>query len=335
MKAIVQESYGSPDDLQLKDIETPTIGRREVLVRVRAASVHPDVSHVLRGRPYVLRAMGAGVRRPRNVVPGTDVAGVVEAVGAAVTRFTPGDAVFGETVRGHQWHNGGAYAELVAVPEKALVAKPDALSFEQAAAVPTSALIAYQAVHSQGRVGPGQRVLVNGAAGGVGLYAVQLARVYGARVTGVDHGDKLDLVRAVGADQVIDYTLQDFTRVGGRYDVIVDIPGNRAISDIRRALRPTGTYVLVGHDRFGESGRWVGDTLGRFARLAVTSPFVTQQLSPPTTRPTEHPLAEIADLISAGTVTPVVDRAFPLAQTAAAIRYLESGRARGKVVVTV
>ena len=335
MKAIVQQSYGSPDDLQIEEIEAPTIGRGEVLVRVRAASVHPDVSHVLRGRPYMLRVMGAGVRRPRTVVPGTDMAGVVEAVGSAVTRFAPGDAVFGETVRGHQWHHGGAYAELVAVPEKALVAKPASVTFEQAAAVPTSALIAYQAVHSQGRVGPGQRVLVNGAAGGVGLYAVQLALAAGARVTGVDHGDKLDLVRTVGADRVVDYTLQDFTRVGGRYDVIIDIPGNHAVSDIRRALRPTGTYVLIGHDRFGESGRWVGQSLRRFARLAVTSPFVTQQLSPPTVKPTEHPLSAIADLIEAGILNPVVDRTFPLAETAAAIRYLESGQARGKVVITV
>jgi NADPH:quinone reductase-like Zn-dependent oxidoreductase len=335
MKAIVQEAYGSPDDLQLKDIETPTIRRDEVLVRVRAASVHPDVSHVLRGTPYVLRAMGAGVRRPRRVVPGTDVAGVVTAVGAEVTGLAPGDEVFGETMRGHQWHNGGAYAEFVAVPAAALVPKPASVSFEEAAAVPTSGLVAYQAVRSQGRVGPGQRVLVNGAAGGVGAYAVQLARVFGARVTGVDHGSKLDLVRLVGADQVLDYTLHDFTRVGGRYDVIVDIPGNRSVSDIRRALKPTGTYVLVGHDHYGQAGRWVGASLRRFARLAVTSPFVTQQLSPAIAKPGEPPLAYLAELLEEGSLVPVVDRVFPLAETVEAIRYLESGQARGKVVISI
>ena len=251
MLAIVQDSYGSADVLQLREIPTPVVGDREVLVRVRAASVHPDVWHVLTGRPYVLRIMGARVRRPRNRVPGTDVAGRVEGVGRSATRFRPGDEVFGECVRGHQWHNGGAFAEYVAVRERELARKPARLTFERAAAVPTSGLLAMQGVRDQGGVQAGQRVLVNGAGGGVGSFAVQLANASGAVVTGVDVAEKLDVVRAAGADRVIDATHEDFTRTGARYDLIVDVPGNRPISECRRALTPSGTYVLIGHDGFG------------------------------------------------------------------------------------
>jgi NADPH:quinone reductase-like Zn-dependent oxidoreductase len=333
MQAIVQDTYGSADALELREIPTPAVGADDVLVRVRAASVHPDVWHVLTGRPYVLRVMGAGLRRPRNPVPGTDVAGRVEAVGPRVTRFRPGDEVFGECVRGHQWHNGGAFAEYAAVRDRALARKPARLTFEQAAAVPTSGLLALQGVRDQGGVQAGQRVLVNGAAGGVGSFAVQIARASGAVVTGVDVAEKLDVVRAL-ADRVIDATHEDFTRTGARYDLIVDIPGNRSISECRRALTPSGTYVLIGHDGFGEAGRWFG-SIGRFLGLLVRSPFVSQRISPRNTARTTDPLGVLAELVEAGELTPAVDRTFPLSEVPEAIRYLAAGRARGKVVVTI
>jgi NADPH:quinone reductase-like Zn-dependent oxidoreductase len=344
MRAIVQDAYGSPGVLELREIPMPAVGPDDVLVRVRAASVHPDVWHVLTGRPYVLRLMGAGLRRPRNPVPGTDVAGRVEAVGRSVTRFRPGDEVFGECVRGHQWHNGGAFAEYVAVRERALARKPARLTFEQAAAVPTSGLLALQGVRDQGGVQAGQRVLVNGAGGGVGSFAVQIAKASGAVVTGVDVTEKLDVVGAL-ADRAVDATHEDFTRrrlvghgrprTGAPYDLIVDIPGNRPVSACRRALTPTGTYALIGHDGFGESaGRWFG-SIGRFLGLLVRSPFVSQRIGPRSTSRTTDPLGALAELIEAGELTPAVDRAFPLGEVPAAIRYLAAGRARGKVVVTV
>lgn len=259
MKAIVQDKYGSPDALELREIDIPVVKDDEVLVRVHAASVHPDVWHVVLGRPYVLRIMGAGLLKPKNSVPGTDVAGHVESVGKDVTRFQPGDEVFGETLTRNQWHNGGAYAEFVSVREEALALKPANLTFEQAAAVPSTGFIAVQRVRDQGRVQAGQRVLINGAGGGVGTFAVQLAKAYGADVTGVDTTTKLDMVRSLGADQVIDYTQEDFTKSGEVYDLIVDIPGNHSFSDCKRALAPKGTYVLIGHDGFGDSGGpWIG-----------------------------------------------------------------------------
>ena len=241
MKAIVQDAYGSPDVLKLQEIDKPVAEDDEVLVRVRAASVHPDVWHVLTGLPYVLRLMGAGLRKPRNPVPGTDVAGLVESVGRNVTRFRSGDEVFGETLKGMQWINGGAYAEYATAPESALALKPANVTFEQAAAVPTSALIALPSLRAGGEIQAGQKVLVNGAGGGVGSVAVQLAKAFGADVTGVDSASKLDMVRSIGADQVIDYTQEDFTRRGERYDLIFDIPGNYSLSDCRRALTPGGT----------------------------------------------------------------------------------------------
>src|SRR5687768_8027311 len=256
MKAIVQQEYGSPDEvLELQDIDKPAVKDDEVLVRVHAASVHPDVWHVVRGVPYVLRIMGAGLIKPKNRVPGTDVAGHVESVGRNVKQFQPGSEVFGESVKGHQWHNGGAFAEYVSVPEDALALKPANVTFEQAAAVPTSGFIAIQGIRDQGHVQAGHRVLINGAGGGVGTFAVQLAKAFGADVTGVDSSGKLDMVRSIGADQVIDYMQEDFTQSGKRYDLILDVPGNHSFSALRRALTPKGTYVLIGHDRFGDSGR--------------------------------------------------------------------------------
>lgn len=332
MKAVVQDGYGSPDVLALQEVAQPAVRDDEVLVRVRAASVHPDVWHVVSGRPYVLRLIGAGLRRPNNRIPGTDMSGVVESVGANVTGLTPGDPVFGETVRGHQWRNGGAFAEYVSVREQALAVKPDNVTFEQAAAVPTAGLITLQNLPP---IAPGQQVLVNGAAGGVGALAVQLIKAQGATVTGVDHPSKLDLLRSFGADEVIDYTTTDFTKGTARYDLIFDIPGNHSLSACRRVLTPTGKYVLIGHDNYGAAGRWLGG-IGGVLKTVVLSPFVSQlpnlNLSPPNKKTL---MTTLRDHLAAGTLTPTIDRTFPLSEAAAAIRYLASGNTRGKVILTV
>ena len=335
MKAIVQERYGPADVLELREIDRPTAKDDEVLVRVRASSVHADVWHAMRGVPYVLRIMGSGIRRPKHRVPGTDLAGHVESIGARVTRFEPGDEIFGQSLRANLWRNGGALAEYAAVPEAMLELKPAGITFEQAAAVPTSGSLAVQHVRDEGRTQAGQTVLINGAGGAVGTFAVQLAKAYGASVTGVDAPEKLDMLRSIGADQVLDYTQEDFTQRDERYDFILDIAGNHPWSECRRALTPIGTYVLSGFDQYGRSGhRWFG-SLGRFAKLIVISPFVTQ-LHP--FRGTKDPgdrLVLLKELIEAGKVTPVIDRTLPLSEVPDAIRYLETGQARGKVVITV
>jgi NADPH:quinone reductase-like Zn-dependent oxidoreductase len=254
MKAVIQDKYGSPDALELREIDEPPIEDDEVLVRVRAASVHPDVWHVVTGLPYLLRLMGAGLLKPKNRIPGTDMAGHVEAVGKNVKEFRPGDEVFGETLRGLQWHNGGAYAEYVAVPEDMLALKPANVTFEQAASVPTTGYIVLMNLRGKAQVKPGQKVLINGAGGGVGTLALQIAKAHGATVTAVDSTEKLDMLRSLGADQVIDYTQEDFTRRDERFDLIFDIPGNHSFSDCRRVLTPEGVYVLIGHDHFGQQG---------------------------------------------------------------------------------
>ena len=337
MKAIVQEKYGSPYDvLNLKDVDKPMLKDDEVLVRVHAASVHPDVWHVVRGLPYVLRLMGAGLLRPKNSVPGTDVAGHVESVGKIVTQFQQGDEVFGETIKGHQWTNGGAYAEYVSVPEDSLALKPANITFDQAAAVPTSGLIALQNLPNEGRLHLGQRVLVNGAGGGVGTIAVQLAKAYGANVTGVDDTTKLEMVRSIGADHLIDYTQEDFTESGERYDLIFDIPENHPFSACRRVLAPNGNYVLIGHDIFGQgAGRWFG-SIPRVLKLVALSPFVSQLPTPNFSMPDKkNQMAVLKDLLEAGKITPIIDRTYPLAEVPEAIGYLEEGHARGKVIITV
>jgi NADPH:quinone reductase-like Zn-dependent oxidoreductase len=335
MKAIVQNRYGSADVLELREVDDPVVGDDQLLVRVRAASVHADVWHVMRGVPYVLRIMGAGVRRPKNLIPGTDLAGHVESIGPNVTRFQPGDDVFGQSLVANLWRHGGAFAEYAAVPEARFELKPAGLTFEQAAAVPTSGSLAVQGVRDEGRVQVGQKVLINGAGGAVGTFAVQVAKAYGADVTGVDAAAKLDMLRSIGADRVLDYAQEDFTRSGERYDVILDIAGNHPWPEIRRALTPEGTYVLIGHDQYGAAGhRWFG-SLGRFAKLALIAPFV-RQLHP--FRGAKDPgdrLDVLKGLIEAGTVTPVIDRTFALSQVPEAIRFLESGKAAGKVIITV
>ena len=335
MRAIVQESYGPAELLQLRDVEPPAVGERDVLVRVKAASLHPDVWHMLRGEPRVLRLMGAGLVRPKRPIPGTDLAGVVEATGPDVTRFDVGDEVFGKTVGANSWRNGGAYAELATVREDLLERKPANLTFEQAAASPDSGTIAIQGVRDEGRLQRGQRVLINGAGGGVGTFAVQVAKVLGAvDVTAVDVTQKLERLRSIGADRTLD-AAEDFTAAGERYDVILDIPGNRPFAAIKRALTAEGTYVLIGHDAFGREGRrWVG-SIGRFLELLIRSPFEKQL---PGLRGAKDPgdrMQLLTTLLEDGAVVPVIDRTFPLAEVPSAIRYLETGAAIGKIVITI
>jgi NADPH:quinone reductase-like Zn-dependent oxidoreductase len=335
MRAVVQDGYGSADLLEVREIDTPTVADDEVLVRVRAASVHPDVWHVVSGRPYVLRLMGSGLRSPKNRVPGTDVAGHVESVGGKVTRFRPGDEVFGETVSGYQWHNGGAYADFVAVPQDALALKPGNITFEQAAAVPTSGLIALHNLPDAAGLRSGHRVLVNGAGGGVGAFAVQLAKGYGATVTGVDNAAKLDMIRSRGADRVIDYAKEDFTLSGERYDFIFDVPGNHSFRECRRALTPTGGYVLIGHDGFGDTaGRWLG-SLPRALGLLAMAPFVSQLAMNFSMPSKKDSMAVLQDFLETGKLTPLVERTYSLSEVPKALRYLQEGQARGKIVIAV
>jgi NADPH:quinone reductase-like Zn-dependent oxidoreductase len=334
VRAIVQDGYGPADRLRLREVERPAVGDDEVLVRVRATSVHPDVWHVVTGQPFALRLMGSGLRRPACPIPGTDLAGTVEAVGAKVTRFRPGDEVFGESLRGYSWRNGGTFAEYASVPESGLAAKPPNVTFEQAATLPTPGYILLLNLPS-GWPRPGQRVLVNGAAGGVGTITVQLAKASGAFVTGVDHTSKLELVRSLGADEVVDYTSTDVTRGGQRYDLIVDIPGGRPFAAYRRVLAPGGKYVLIGHDQYGRAGRrWLG-SLPRFARLGVLSLFVGQlRRGGPARLDKQQAMATLRDHLEAGHLTPVIDRTYDLSEAAQAIRYLATGQALGRVVLT-
>lgn len=336
MKAIVQHRYGTADDLELCDIPVPAPAADEVLVRVRAASVHADVWHVVAGLPYVLRLMGAGLRQPKNRVPGTDLAGVVASIGKDVTRFRAGDEVFGETLRSMQWNNGGAYAEYATAPEDGLVLKPAAVTFEQAASVPTSALIALMNLRDFGRIRAGQNVLINGAGGAVGSIAVQLAKAFGAEVTAVDCTEKLELLRALGADHVIDYTTTDFTKGAARYDLILDIPGNHSFGQCRRVLTPEGIWVLVAHDNYGKGmHRWLG-AIPRMLALMIRALF-TRQLPRATFKMPDRKkaLALLTQLLETGQLTPHIDRTFPLEEAPAALRYLQTGRVKGKVILTI
>jgi NADPH:quinone reductase-like Zn-dependent oxidoreductase len=284
----------------------------------------------------VLRIMGSGARNPKTLVPGTDMAGVVEAVGENVTQFASDDDVFGETIRGMQWINGGAYAEYVSAPADSLLSKPSTVTFEEAAAVPTSGLIALQGIHYQGQVEPGQTVLVNGAGGGVGTFAVQIAKADGATVTGVDSPEKVETIASIGADHLIDYTEEDFTRGREQYDLILDIAGNHSFGECRQALTRDGKYVLIGHDHYGEFGRRFFGSIPRFLKLMAMSPFVSELSGMGfSTPPKSDSLATLREFVESGDLTPVVDRTFPLNEVPDAIRYLESGCVRGKVVISV
>ncbi len=335
MRAIVQNRYGSPDDLEIKDVEVPAFGPDDVLVRVRAASLHPDVWHVVAGRPYVLRLMGAGFAKPKQPIPGTDMAGIVESVGRSVTRFRPGDAVFGETTTAHQWAHGGAFAEYVSVRQDLLAPKPGNVTFEQAASVPSSGLIALLNLRGLDQWPPGRKVLVNGAGGGVGALALQLMKARRAHVTAVDGASKLDMLRSLGADEVIDYAREDFTRRGARYDFIFDIPGNRPFSEIRRALGPDGRYVLIGHEAYGASGKRVFGLIPRFLGLMALSRFVTPLRGPALPLPTkEESMAVLRESLENGTLTPVIDSTFPLDRVREAFRHMIEDETRGKVILT-
>jgi NADPH:quinone reductase-like Zn-dependent oxidoreductase len=324
MNAITQDRYGDADVLEFGDVEEPVVGENDVLIRVRAAGSGPDVWHIMAGKPYMARpALGWG--RPKVPIRGWDVAGTVEAVGAAVTEFRPGDEVMGTAER-------GSFAELTVAPADKLVRKPERLTFEQAAAVPISGTTAIQALRDKGRVRPGQSVLVIGAGGGVGTFAVQIAKAMGAMVTGVASASKLDLVRSIGADDVIDYTRKDFTDGSRRWDVIIDTAGRRPLRELRRALTPKGTLVVVGGDG---GGSWTGGFFRGMLRGPILSMFGVQTFGWLNAKATKEDLQALSELIEAGKVTPVVDRTFDLAEAADAVRYLAEGHPSGKIVVTV
>jgi NADPH:quinone reductase-like Zn-dependent oxidoreductase len=323
MKAVVQDVYGSADVLQLRDIPTPVPADGEVLIRVRAAGVDQGVWHLMTGMPYLVRLFGYGLKKPKVPVRGREVAGVVEAVGAGVTRFRSGDEVFGTCE--------GSFAEFVCAKEDLVALKPANLTFEETAAAPISAVTALQAVRDAGQVAAGQKVLVIGAGGGVGSFAVQLAKVFGAEVSGVCSTGKMDLVRSLGADHVIDYTHDDFSRAGLLYDVILDTAGNRPLSVSRKALAPRGTLVIVG----GEGG---GKLTGGFERslgAPLASLFSGQKFKGLVSTENHRDLDALTSMIEAGSVKPSIDKVYPLAEAPAAVAYLHEGRVRGKVVVSI
>lgn len=324
MKAIVFHRYGPPEVLGYEEIERPAAGDDDILIKVRAASVNPMDWHFMRGEPYFVRMM-TGLRKPKLTRLGADVAGQVEAVGRNVTRFKPGDEVFGAC--------RGAFAEYACASESALALKPDNVTFEQAAAVPVAAFTALQGLRDKGHIQPGQKVLINGAAGGVGTFAVQIAKSFGAEVTGVCSTRNVDRVRSAGANQVVDYTQEDFTQSGHRYDVIFDCIGNHTLSAFRRALTPKGIYIMVGMAG-APTGRWVRP-FDRLLKTLVLSPFVSQSVVIAQTKRSQEDLTLLRDLLAAGKVTPVIDRSYRLSEVPEAIRYLEGGHARGKVVVTL
>ncbi len=319
MRAIVQDRYGPPDVLELREVERPAVGGGDVLVRVRAASVNPQDWHLMRASPFVVRMTGTGLRAPKNPVRGTDAAGEVEAVGGNVTRLRPGDEVFG-------WCEG-AFAEYVCADESHFVPKPADLSFESAAALPLAGCTALQGLRDTGAVEPGHDVLIIGAGGGIGTFAVQIAKALGCRVTGVCSTGKLDFVRSLGADHVIDYTREDFTRGEQRYDLILQLAGTASPSACRRALTPNGTLALSS----GE-GRVAG--IDRVVRALVSSLLVGQRLRPFLTKETTEDLETLSELVEAGKLTPVIDRTYPLSDVPEAVAYVEEGHARGKVVIT-
>lgn len=322
MKAIVGDTYGPPDVLELRDIDRPEIGDDEVLVRVHAAGVDRGVWHLMTGLPYLTR-LAFGLRAPKNPIPGMDVAGVVEAVGGSVTRLRPGDEVFGI--------GKGTFAEYARAPEHKLARKPASLTFEQAAVLAISGLTALQGLRDHGKVEPGQEVLIIGASGGVGTFAVQIAKAFGARVTGVCGSEKVEMVRSIGADHVIDYTREDFADGEQIYEVIFDVGGSSPLLRLRHSVTPKGTIVLVG----GEGGgRWLG-VVARLLRARLLSPFVGQNLRTFLSSENHEDMIALAELVESGKVAPVIDRTYPLAGVPDAIRYLEEGRARGKVVISV
>lgn len=321
MKAIVYCDYGSPDVLKLAEIAKPVPNDSQVLVKVRAAAVNPYDWHFMRGTPYVMR-IGIGLRKPKDTRFGVDFSGTVEAVGRNVTQFKPGDEVFGGKT--------GAFAEYLCVSERGLALKPEKMSFEQAGAINIAGITALQGLRDAGKLQAGEKVLINGASGGVGTFAVQIAKSLGGHVTGVCSGRNAELVRSLGADEVIDYTKEDFTRSAQRYDLILDMVGNRGLLECRRVLKPEGRYVMIG----GPKGRWIAP-MDTVIRAQLLSLFVSQKMGFMISNSSQADLNVLRDLMERGRVIPVIDRSYKLSEVPAAIRYLEEGRARGKVVIAL
>jgi len=322
MKAVVYTEYGPPEVLQLKEVDKPTPKDDEVLIKIHAAAVTAGDAIVVKGEPFVTRFV-TGLQKPKNTIPGKEMAGRVEAVGGNVTQFQPGDEVFGDlSVAG--W---GAFAEYVAVPENAITLKPANMTFEQAAAVPESAVVALQALRDKGKIQPGQKVLINGASGGVGSYAVQIAKSFGAEVTAVCSTRNLDMVRSIGADYVIDYTAEDFTQNGQQYDLILAANGYHPLSDYRRALSPEGIYVAT------------GGSMAQSLQATMIGPFISmtgsKTMGGMMVKPNKNDLIFVKELLEAGKIVPVIDRCYPLSDTAEAFHYIGEGHAKGKVVITV
>jgi NADPH:quinone reductase-like Zn-dependent oxidoreductase len=322
MKAAVYHRYGPPDVVQIEDVEKPVPQDNEVLIKVRAASVNPLDAGLMKGKPHSFRIF-FGLRTPRLTRPGVDVAGHVEAVGKNVTEFKPGDEVFGSC--------RGAFAEYACTPEGKLAMKPDNVTFEEAASVPVAAFTALQGLRDKGHIQPGQKVLINGAAGGVGTFAVQIAKSFGAQVTGVCSTRNVEMVRSISADQVIDYTQEDFTESGQRYDLIFDTYMNHSLSACRRVLSPKGRYIMVG----GPARRWMIGILAPVIKALVLSRFVSQKFMVFIARSSKEDLNTMRDLMAAGKVRPVIDKRYGLSEVPQAIRYLEERHARGKVVITL
>ena len=323
MKAIVYTQYGSPDVLQLKEVEKPTPKDNEVLVKVHAASANAADLHLLRADPFLVR-LDSGFLKPKNTILGADIAGRVETVGRNVKQFKPGDEVFGD-ISACGW---GGFAEYVSVPENILVLKPANISFEEAAAVPMAAVTALQGIRNTGQIKPGQKVLINGASGGVGTFAIQIAKSFGTEVTAVCSTSKMDMVRTIGADHVIDYTKEDFTQNGKRYDLIIGANGHQSLSDYKRALSPEGMYVCT------------GGTMAQIFESMLLGPLMSMGGSKKirnmgSAQPNQKDLIVMKELLEIGKVVPVIDRTYPLSEVPEAIRYLEEGHARGKVVITV
>jgi NADPH:quinone reductase-like Zn-dependent oxidoreductase len=323
MKAVVYRCYGSPDVLDLEDIEKPVPADNEVLVKVKAAAVNPLDWHYMRGSPYIMRLIGSGLGAPKNPRMGVDFAGTVEAVGSQVTQFKPGDDVFGG--------GKGAYAEYVTIAEdKGIVLKPANMSFEQAASVPIAAITALQALRDKGQIKAGQKVLINGASGGVGTFAVQIAKSYGAEVTGVCSARNAEMVKSIGADHVIDYKQEDYTENGQQYDLIIDMIGNHPLSENRKVMKPEGKFIIIG----GAKGNWLAP-LKSPIKAMLYSPFVEQEFIMFIARIRKQDLSVLGELMKSGVITPVIDRSYPLNEVPAAIRYSEQGHARGKIIITV
>ena len=319
MKAIVRSHYGPPESLQLVETEMPPVGDDEILIKVVASSVNPYDGHATRGQPYLIR-LEDGLRTPKNPALGIDVSGTVAATGKDVRAFKLGDEVFGRGL--------GAFAEFALSDEKHLAQKPSELTFESAASIPCAGVAALRGLRDKGMVREGDSVLINGAAGGVGTFAVQIAKAFGASVTGVCSTKNLEFVRSIGAGDVVDYTVADFSRLGRRYDVVLDAVGNRSLRDLRRAVKPGGTLVVM----TGGTGKWFGPVL-LMLRAKATSPFVRQQLRPLVAHVSTEDLNVLCSLYQRGQLLPVIDRTFPLSSTAEAIKYVEAGHTRGKVVV--